>query len=157
MGMQGYEAAKEIMAQYPEKAHFVGPQPESLVEAAERKLGLAFPPTYRRFLLEYGAGSFGGSEFYGVVHKKFEESGVPDAIWFTLSERKEWALPHELIVVYVPGYGELFCLNTAVKEGSESPVIAYDSAYPPEAQRREVIAKDFGEFLLEFVRREVNE
>ena len=157
MSMQDYEAAREIMAQYPERLHFVGPRPESLVKAAEMKLGLRFPPTYRRFLLEYGAGSFGGSEFYGVVHKNFEESGVPDAIWFTLSERKEWALPHDLIVVYVPGNGELFCLDIGAKGDSESPVIAYDSAYPHEAQRREVIAKDFGEFLLEFVRREVNE
>jgi len=158
MSMHDYEEAVKIMAKYPDKQSFVGPRPESLIQAAERALGLGFPPTYRRFLLEYGAGGFGSSEICGVIDDDFEHSSVPDAIWYTLIERSEARLPNDLIVIYEVGDGELFCLDLGAKENEEAPVVAYQPGIPPEKQgreRREIIAKDFGEFLLQIVQREV--
>jgi antitoxin YobK len=48
-----------------------------------------FPPTYRRFLLEYGAGNVRSTEIYGVMDDDFENSSVPDAIWHNLTTRRE--------------------------------------------------------------------
>jgi hypothetical protein len=65
-----------------------------LVLKAESALGLKFPPTYRKFLLEYGCGNIFGMEFYGVVDDNFINSSIPDAIWITLNERKTSNLPN---------------------------------------------------------------
>ncbi len=155
MSMQDYEAATKIIARYPTKGFFVGPRSISLIETAERALGLKFPPTYRRFLLEYGAGSFGASEVYGVIDDDYEESSVPDGIWYTLVERRQVGLPNDLIVIYdLGGYGEIFCLDLGMLRDEEAPVIAYHPGYPVEEQHKEIISKDFGEFLLTLVQDE---
>ena len=65
----------------------MGPRPEELVAAAERALGLEFPPGYREFVLDLGAGDVGGEEFFGVVDDGFEDSAIPDGVWLTLRER----------------------------------------------------------------------
>ena len=63
MGLAEYSEAVELMNKRPEVgADFVGPRTEALVEAAERALGLKLSATYRRFVLEYGAGNFGRSK-----------------------------------------------------------------------------------------------
>lgn len=160
MGMQDYEEATKIMGRYPDRQSFVGPRSESLIQAAEKALGLEFPPTYRRFLLEYGAGAFGSSEICGVIGNDFEHSSVPDAIWYTLVERSEAKLPSDLIIIHEVGDGQLFCLDLGAKENEEAPVVAYQPGIPPEKQGRElreVIAKDFGEFLLKLVWHQVQD
>jgi hypothetical protein len=153
--MQDYEKAVEIIQRHSERAVFVGARSDSLIEAAERKLGIKFRPIYRRFLLEYGAGGLGAFEVYGVINDDFEKSSVPDAIWYTLVEREKAGLPNHLVVIYDVGEGELLCLDCGTRESEESPVIAYQPGYPPEEQNWEIIAKDFGEFFLELVQSQV--
>jgi antitoxin YobK len=154
--MSSYRKATELIAKHPELADFVGPRSGSLIAAAERKLGIQFPLTYRRFLTEFGAGGFGSEEILGVIDEDFEASSTPDAIWWTLQDRRNWNLPHHLVAVYDVGDGEVFYLDLSTPEKSEAPVIAYDAAYTPEEQSGEVIANDFGEFLLQLVQRQVN-
>lgn len=156
MGMKEYKQAVEIMNQYVELMDFVGPRSESLIAAAEKALEIRFPATYRRFLSEYGAGAFGSDEIYGIIDADFEKSAVPDAIWFTLLERKNWGLSSNLIAIYDADDGELFCLNVEKMPSEEAPIITYQPAYPPEEQRLEIIAKDFGEFLLQIAQRQVD-
>jgi hypothetical protein len=78
MTMRDYEAARKMLLEHGGLADFAGPRDEGLIEQAEQVLGLRFPPTYRRFLREFGSGSFGGTEIYGVVDDDFEGSGIPD-------------------------------------------------------------------------------
>ncbi len=142
------------MSQRPDLQRFVGPRSEALVQTAEKALGLKFPTPYRRFLLEYGAGSFGSSEIYGVINEDFTHSSVPDAVWCTLNERREGGLPPNLLVIYSDGAGTFFCLDcSGDKEGA--PIVAYYLGFPSEQQPKEVIAKDFGEFLLQVVQEEI--
>lgn len=146
MSMQNLIDAIRIVEKYPDKGSFAGQRSEELIITAEARLGLAFPPTYRKFLLALGAGNFGSVEFYGVIDENFETSSVPDGIWFTLTERKEIDLPHRLIAIGVTSYGELYCLDTAKKP--EGPIIVYQSHLGPDEQQPEVVADDFGEFFL---------
>jgi hypothetical protein len=53
MSMQNYEKARELIGEAG-GGDFEGAKPESLVAKAEAALGIAFPPSYRRFLLELG-------------------------------------------------------------------------------------------------------
>lgn len=154
--MKEYEQAVEMMQQYPELMDFVGCRSDELLSAAQKALGISFPATYWRFLSEFGAGAFGSDEIYGVINTDFEDSGVPDAIWFTLQERKNRSFPNNLVAIYDADDGELFCLDIGATQDNEAPIITYQPAYLPEEQRVEIIARDFGEFLLQLVQRQVN-
>jgi len=145
MTLRDYEEAREAIVAHPELADFAGPRDEKLVEAAERALGVRFPPSYRRFLLDFGAGSFDGHEIYGVLDDDFESSGVPDAVWVTRSLRDEDPIPADLIVFYATGDGEHLC----VRSGSvDTPVVAI---WPGSDEEPEVVAPDFGVWLKEIV------
>jgi hypothetical protein len=153
MSMEDYEAAAALIKAHPEEADFAGPREPSVVEAAERALGVTFPPSYRRFLLEYGAGGFGSMEIFGVIDDNFETGPVPDGIWLTLSERQEAPpLPDDLVVVSYVGDGTLECLHVGAG-AVEAPVVFFEPGLRAEEQQPyDVEAEDFGRFLLKGVR-----
>lgn len=155
MGIAEYERAVALMSERADMQDFVGPRLEQLIDSAENRLGLHFPPSYRRFLLEYGAGSFGSSEVYGVIDANFDHSSVPNGVWYTLSERRESSLPLAMFVIFNDGSGELFCLDCAATQaGGEAPVVRFQPGVAAGVQSRESIAADFGCFLLDLVQRE---
>lgn len=128
-------AARDLIDGAPD-ADFVGPRPEELVAAAERALGLSFPPAYRAFVLELGAGDVGGEEFFGVIDDDFEHAAVPDGVWLTLRERADSGLLGDLILVHAPGDGSYH----AVEPGGA--VVRWAPGRAPEQ-----VAGDFDEFL----------
>jgi antitoxin YobK len=153
MSMQQLSEAVQIIEEHPEKAFFVGTRPETLVRAAEQELGLQLPETYREFVLRLGAGNFGSAEFYGVTDNNYHRGAVPNGIWFTLTERQEVGLPRNLVVIGSTGDGDLYCLHVGNNE--ESPVIIYQPGIPENEQARELVARDFGEFLLQKLKAEL--
>jgi hypothetical protein len=154
MSMNDYEQAKSLVEEHEDLADFDGPQPDSLLEKAEETLGVRFPPTYRRFLSEFGAGGFGASEFYGVFREDFESSGVPDAVWRALKLRREGGFPEHLVPVASLGDGDLAALDLS-GGGDEAPVIAFSPGVPPDEQELERLASDFGAFFREHVEAEL--
>lgn len=121
------------------------PQPTTLVEEAERLLGLKFPPTYRQFLLEVGTGGFGPYEIYGITGSDLHAVGGPNGIWLTLDSRIKDDLPHSFVIVTDSGMGEYYCLDTSVDSGEgECPVVMWlhrDAEIV-------TVGSDFGSFLL---------
>jgi antitoxin YobK len=110
------------------------------------------------FLKTFGAGNFGSQEIYGIVHDDFENSSVPDAIWCTLTERKEIDLPHHLLIIYHTGFEEFFCLDFSQQDTyGEPPVVAFVPGVDNDKQQYEVIAKDLGDFLLYLINLEQEE
>lgn len=77
MGMpeleRGIEAAQGLGGSF-----FAGPREASLVAAAEVALGVALPPTYRRFVTELGAGNAGSREFYWCDDRQLHVSVGPE-------------------------------------------------------------------------------
>ena len=145
-----YEHAAELVAGHPDLADFVGARDEELVRAAEAALGVRFPPSYRRFLRELGAGSFGGQEIYGVIHADFENSGIPDAVWNTFSLRNDGDIPPDLVAIYATGDGEQLCVQSG---SSETPILAI---WPGSDEEPEVVATDFGAWFREIVEDELD-
>ena len=131
----------------------MGKRSELVVRAAEKALGLKLPPTYRRFLLALGAGSFGAAELYGVIDVDFEKSSVPDAIWSTLRAREKNELPANLVVV---GHedDEITCLQVRPK-AEEGPVLVLNAGDDPERVGTHPAAEDFGAYLLSRVEEEL--
>ena len=83
MSLEKYRRARELITKAG-GGDFAGPRPEALVARAEAALGLRFPPSYRQFLLDLGAGDVGGFEVYGIIDDDFADARVPDAIALTL-------------------------------------------------------------------------
>lgn len=155
MSMKDYLEAVKIIKEKPVRGtFFIGPRSEELVNEAEVALSLKFPPIYRRFLLEFGAGNFGSCEIYGITTNKFQNASVPNGIWYTLSERKESQLPNNYVVIYNTGDGELFCLDIPGDE-KEAHIVTFEPGLDPDEQAREVVAEDFGSFLLQMINEEL--
>lgn len=143
MSMREYENARQLIDDSG-SADFDGEKPEELVQKAEAALGIKFPPSYRRFLLELGCGDIGGEEFYGIIDGNFESSSVPNGIWLTLDERRTGNLPSNFILFYAGGDGSYCAIDTAqVRDGDENPVVRLAVDKTPV----EEVAPSFGAFF----------
>ncbi len=156
MSIQKYNEAKKILSKNSDMIFSIGGADEQTISKAEDILSLKFPEDYRAFLKDYGILSIGAEEIYGIVKDDFFNSSVPDAIWYTLIERKEVSMPPYLVVIYDTTIGELFCLNyDKINDNNEPKVTSYMAGIDEESQTYEVIANSFGEFLLERVSNEI--
>jgi len=156
MSVETYQKAKQIIQTNEDLADFIGGRKNELIKLAEEKLGVKFTGFYLDFLQTFGAGNFGAQEIYGIINDNFENSSVPDAIWYTLTERKEINLPNNLLVIYHTGSDELFCLDfNQLDEKGEPKVVSFVPGIELERQRYKIIANDFGDFLLDLVLKEV--
>jgi hypothetical protein len=153
MSMRDLLVGLSIVAAHEHLGFFVGPRDAKLVWAAERAFGGTLPATYREFVTHLGAGNFGGFEVYGVIDGEFEHSTVPNGVWLTLNERRVSGLPNALAIIGSTGYGDYYCVDLAREY--ESPVLLYRPGLPPDLQKREQVAEDFGKFFLDRVRAEI--
>ena len=121
------------MSDYPEidkmlqeiDAFAAGGQPEAAIEAAERKLGLRLPKSFRKYLLEWGNISFGPFESYGLTQNcDFENSGIPNCVWFTIKKREAVGLPANLVVFRNENDDVYLCLNTGIAVNDDECSIA---------------------------------
>jgi antitoxin YobK len=149
MSMADLEQALSLVAEHADDADFVGPRDEDLIARAEQALGVTFPPSYRRFHAELGAGDLEGEEFYGVITDDWSVS-PPDAIGRTLDERDEIGLPDEYVVVAETPDGGWYLLDTARQDSDgESPVVLWMPGASPEDAPPEDVADNFGAFMRE--------
>jgi hypothetical protein len=143
MSLDDYHAAKSILEDIG--GDFVGPRSEALVAAAERVLGLRFPPSYRLFLSDLGCGDFNGVEIYGIISDEFMSSSAPNAIWLTLQSRQEINLSDGYIIIGDVGDGNRYAIDTRqVSDSGENPVVLLSLKGHP----YEVGAPSFGAYLL---------
>ena len=79
--------------------NFDGAKSEDLIEKAELFLEVKFPKEYKDFLRKLGCGDINGKEIYGIISDKFENSSIPNMVWFTASSRKEFSISKNLIFI----------------------------------------------------------
>ena len=151
MGLEHTETALGLIAEYTGSAFFAGPKGEGLVSEAERLLGFAFSPSYRRFLSALGAGSIGGEEFYGITKPELTSGGPPNGIAFTLDMRGQ-GLAEPFVVVYDFGDGSYGVLDMRRCDADgEAAVRQWFAGVEVPSDQWPVIAPDFGSFFLEMV------
>lgn len=110
-------------------AFVAGGQTETMVAAAEAKLGVSFPPSFREYLLKWGNLSFGSYEYYGLTRNgNFENSTIPNCVWFTLRKRSQVGLPHSLVIFRNNDDDEYVCIDTDhVLNGGERGIAIWDN------------------------------
>src|SRR5947207_3033523 len=104
------ELLKQIRANGDE-VWIAGAAPEKAVARLEKALGVEMPPSYRAFLMRFGAMTVAGSPIAGIL------DGQPlgeDTGWVygdTLLFRKEFQLPEHLLVIQ-PDEDAPYCMDT---------------------------------------------
>ena len=143
--------AFEIITMHKDKQSFFhGNISEELIINAENYLNLKFPKSYREFLLEHGNGFFNGQEFYGICKEDFTNSSIPDAIWLTMNERKEFNLDNSLILIK-ESMEYYFAIDTSRNTNGENPII--DIIPGVKKEECDVVANDFGTFFLNEIKK----
>lgn len=146
MSLQDYQSAKVLIEETG--GDLEGLKSEALVASAEQALGMKFPPSYRRFLLELGCGDIAGLEIFGLIDENFEDSAVPNGIWLTLNERQNTELDHAYILIGDGGDGTYYAIDTrSADKFGENPVVRLSV----DGAQAESIASSFGSYLLESV------
>jgi len=147
MSINDFNVAMNLINKY--KTHCITNAGSSVSEIgnAEKQLGLLLPSSYKTFLKNFGYWTFEGSEIFGLYNNTI--------INFTKDERannENPKFPDCLVVIHALGNGELSCLDTSqINDDEECPVVAwYFGATLPNG-KLEVLAEDFGAFLLEKV------
>jgi antitoxin YobK len=149
MSIQKYRQARDLI-EGAGGGDFEGAKPESLVTRAEAALGLTFPRSYRRFVLELGCGDINGLEVFGLIDDNFENSAVPNGIWLTLNERRAIGLDPAFVIVGEAGDGTYYALDTRrVDSAGEAPVVRLSV----DGKQSEEVADSFGDYFLQAVRR----
>jgi hypothetical protein len=149
--MAEYEEALRLLQGYLDQSTFE-PQPPERVERAERALGVRFPPTYRRFLHELGAGGVGAVDIYGVFTDDLDIPRPPAAVGYTLQLRREGWIADDLVVIYALGEGSNDALATGrAGADGEAPVVGFTPGLSHPSDDLEVISPDFGCFFLEAI------
>lgn len=129
----------------------VGPQgvPESVLEAAESRLGRPFSSSYRWFLGRYGIAFVGGYELNGVAPPAYEDGANPlefygEIVSQHLRNRDDPSWDTELIEIISFEGEQVFCFDTShgLVDG-EYPIVELDVP----AGTVEGFARDFFEFL----------
>jgi hypothetical protein len=95
---------------------FHGPVPEAVVAEAERALGIEFPPSYRAFLLAFGA-SFGGDgpEIAGLTSNEFEmvdEQPQWSSVLRGSLQSRRWGVDPALLAISQDGEDTTMYLDT---------------------------------------------
>jgi hypothetical protein len=139
-----------LIKSYPGYFTFFGQVEEQRIVDEEKKLGVKFPESYRKFLLNYGCASFSASSFEGI--------GIYSSVTrCTERMRKHINIPNELIYI-LSDDEEIYLLDTSQMINYECPVVKYDLEAQGEKLRREPVSPSFGDFFIErflYVMREV--
>lgn len=156
--MKKMNQINRIITKYQEAANFCGMVSEQQIFAAEQRLEVCFPEDYRSFLMQYGAGSFGGIEIYGIV-PELERKAVPNGIWLTEDLREKDDMPKNYVAIAFDGFGNYYCIETKKKQIEEATVVLF-TCNPEELTENEgrasVVADSFEGFLLTAMKSEID-
>ncbi|MFE2375971.1 SMI1/KNR4 family protein [Streptomyces sp. NPDC059398] len=120
-----------------------------MLDAAEREMGLVFPPSYRRLLEEFGTWEIAGKEFFGVYKSPAGGDALLGTVEQTLEARHQIGLPADLMVVMVDDVWAYVVLDTSQgDQDGECPVFAWNPGLPGR-DSMERVGGNFGSFALE--------
>jgi antitoxin YobK len=148
MSYNSLQQAFSLLEQNKDLCEDIAPQELSKIDEAQKILAITFPNSYKKFLEIYGHLMFDGQHIYGLYNNAIIANTKDERI-----SNQDPIFPNKLLVIHALGNGELSCLDTSqMDEQGECPVVAwYFGAKLPNG-KFEVLAEDFGAFLLEKVK-----
>ncbi|EME55671.1 cell wall assembly/cell proliferation coordinating protein, KNR4-like protein [Amycolatopsis decaplanina DSM 44594] len=154
MSLEARERLIELIRAHAGMANHADGESDASIGAAERALGVAFPPSYRRLVEEFGTWDIAGEEFLGVYRTLAHGTELLGSVKETLDLRRDHGLLAELIVVMFDGMGGVIVLDSSkVDRFGEYPVFAWFHVDEP----LEKLGEDFGSFALELCEKAVRQ
>jgi hypothetical protein len=130
-----------------------GPQPEKAVAELEKTLHIRMPPSYRAFLIRFGAMGIAGSAISGIQEGKPLAKETGWVYGDTLRLRADSELPKHLLVVQTDEDAP-YCLDTsAAEDDDEFPMICYEL----DTQYITRLGDNFGAWFLEWLQLQAEE
>jgi antitoxin YobK len=145
----------ELIASNDDIAHHADGCDAATLTAAESAIEIAFPPSYRRLVEEFGTFDIAGVEILGVYQTQAMGETLLGSVIETLDARRQYGLPSELIVVMFDGMGGLIVLDGLEPDiEGEYPVRVWS---PGGADRggMEQLGTSFGSYALDLCQRAV--
>ncbi|MFJ2407214.1 SMI1/KNR4 family protein [Streptomyces xanthochromogenes] len=151
--MEAVEKLITLVHANEDEANHLGACDSRLIEAAEHAMGLTFPPSYRRFVEEFGSLDIAAEDFLGV----YKTPAGGDTLWGSSRETldaRDSGMPLELIAVQQDGMGGIYVLDSSSPDSDgEYPVMIWE----PWRTSMEFQGNSFGEFALSAVLRALEE
>lgn len=144
MSKESFDKLNKLLSENSDTVDIGTPASDGLIKKAEEFLGVNFPDDYTMFLKCWGTLAIGPCEYYGISGSNFENSRVPNGIWFTSLKREQLGLPKNLIVISDNNGDEYICID--ITDKNASTIVVWD------VTSREVItvrAKNLFDYIIE--------
>ena len=130
---------------------------DKIIDTAQEKLGLFFSRQFCEYLKRFSYMEFFGIEIYGIIKDDF--SGIPEGniVESTIDSRKKYNLPISWIPIYNYGYGPKAYLDYSHLNIEDEPRVVMATYIGNEYAINEVIAEDFGDFLLQLIEEQLGD
>ena len=156
MSYQNFEKAMSLAPKCQFYTTVGGKTLEEILKS-EELLGIKFSKQCLEFYKQYGYLSFYGNEVFGIDPDEDSEILEGNSVAYALNDRKEYNLPISWIPIYNYEDGNMAYLDFDNKNEEGEPRIIM-CIYTGEAHEiAEVIADDFGDFLLSLVEQQLDE
>ena len=123
---------------------FVGEQLNENLVAAESAIGQNFPPSYRKFVAEYGCGAIDSEEIIGL--------GGPDHLSIlklkAVFESRSKKMPNYLLPIRADGFGNYDCIDLRKPTENDEYEIVLWNHDDPNANNHQTIARSFAIWLV---------
>ena len=120
--------------------------PEAWIARAEAALGIRFPPSYRWWLENYGAGMLGDQSIFTILQMNFDEACGPDIVYQQLNNAVNGTRGPNALVVFEPeSSDEIYYFDVSSPQGGGEYAVMREDL---ELGTIEQFAKSFDEFLL---------
>ncbi|MEF3119249.1 SMI1/KNR4 family protein [Streptomyces chrestomyceticus] len=140
--IEAVEAAIRLVHENEALAEYNGECSHEKISVAEDAMGLTFPPSYRRFIEEFGTCDFGSASFLGVYE-------VEGKLWGSHGEtlkRRAEGLPDHVIELEEDGTGGILVLDASQPDtDGEYPVRIWEQW----RTEMEFLSPNFGAYVLE--------
>lgn len=149
MSFQNFEKAMEL-AKGKKFYTTAGGRTEEEIKEAEKLLGIQFSGQYRVFNEKYGYVSFFGNEIFGIDPNDLDEL-EGNSVAYALNDREEYNLPDYMLPIYNYDDGCMAYLDYSVLNDDGEPRVIMAEYTGEEYEVVEVLAEDFGDFVLQLV------
>lgn len=131
-----------------------GKASQESIEELESLLGTRLPVSFRKFLAEYGGGGFDDADalICGIEggDPSLEHRGT--VYGDTLLCREDYALPANLVVIYLADGDVVWCLDMTHFDGDECPIVAFDVF----SKSIKPLAATFDDFLVAYLTQRIS-
>jgi hypothetical protein len=123
---------------------------------SEDLLGIKFSKQCLEFYKRYGYLSFFGSEIFGIDPD--DDSGILEgnSVAYALNDRKKYHLPLSWVPIYNYEDGNMAYLDFSNRNPDGEPRVIMCMHTREKYEMIEVIAEDFGDFLLQLVEQQLS-